>query len=139
MSCNPAIGGQAKDIVKEILAAKGKILMPPVFSPDSQYAQGTVRASRAQADSSCSLDEERAENQEHLDLKQARLHLVVDDEVVGVRDASRRQISRQNRILTTGTFRRVDTSARPSRWPGRRSPLSGCPITYGSLALKSVD
>jgi tRNA uridine 5-carboxymethylaminomethyl modification enzyme len=131
MSCNPAIGGQAKGhIVKEIDALGGE-MGKNIDATGIQFRilntrKGpAVRASRAQADKQLYRLRMKSvlENQEHLDLKQAEVtRLVVEgDEVVGVETRAGVIYLGKTVILTTGTFMKGLIHIGLTNYPGGRA------------------
>ncbi len=131
MSCNPAIGGQAKGhIVREIDALGGE-MGKNIDATGIQYRvlnmrKGpAVRASRAQADKQLYRLRMKAvlENQAHLDIKQAEvIRLVIDrDEVSGVDTKAGVRFYGKTVILTTGTFMKGLIHIGLINYPGGRA------------------
>jgi tRNA uridine 5-carboxymethylaminomethyl modification enzyme len=149
MSCNPAVGGQAKgQIVREIDALGGEMARvadrtaiqyrllnrskgPAVQSPRAQcdrraYARAMQAVLRGQAN--LSLFEETA-----ADL------LVRGDEVRGVRCGSGRMVAARAVVLTTGTFLRGLLHRGEESWPGGRlgePPAEGLSAGLERLGLR---
>ena len=131
MSCNPAIGGQAKGhIVKEIDALGGEMgknidATGIQFRILNMRKGPAVRASRAQADKQLYRLRMKGvlENQEHLDLKQAEVtRLVVEGEkVVGVETRAGVRFLGKTVILTTGTFMKGLIHIGLTNYPGGRA------------------
>lgn len=131
MSCNPAIGGQAKGhIVREIDALGGE-MAKNIDATGIQFRilnirKGpAVRASRAQADKQLYRLRMKSvlEKQEHLDLKQAEVtRLVIDGEkVVGVETRAGVIFLGTTVILTTGTFMKGLIHIGLTHYPGGRA------------------
>mgnify|MGYP006294148471 CR=1 FL=1 len=149
MSCNPAVGGQAKgQMVREIDALGGEMARvadrtaiqyrllnrskgPAVQSPRAQcdrraYARAMQEVLRGQAD--LSLVEDTA-----ADL------LVRRDEVAGVRCESGRTLAARAVVLTTGTFLRGLLHRGEASWPGGRlgePPAEGLSASLERLGLR---
>ena len=131
MSCNPAIGGQAKGhIVKEIDALGGEMgknidATGIQFRILNMRKGPAVRASRAQADKQLYRLRMKSvlENQERLDLKQAEVtRLVVEGEkVVGVETRAGVRYLGKTVILTTGTFMKGLIHIGLTNYPGGRA------------------
>lgn len=131
MSCNPAIGGQAKGhIVKEIDALGGEMgknidATGIQFRILNSRKGPAVRASRAQADKQqYRLRMKRVlETQDNLDLKQAEVvRLRVSGEAVdGVETKSGICFAGKTVILTTGTFMRGLIHIGLTNCPGGRA------------------
>ena len=114
MSCNPAIGGQAKgQIVREIDALGGVMAL----NTDATAIQfrllnckrgPSVRSPRAQCDKKAYQFRAKAELERmpHLDLMQANvLRLVTDtDGVCGIQTNMGMQVNSRSVVVTTGTF-----------------------------------
>lgn len=131
MSCNPAIGGQAKGhIVKEIDALGGE-MGKNIDATGIQFrilnaSKGpAVRASRAQADKQLyRLRMKRTlEGEKNLQLKQGEVtKLAVDNgEVVGVETRGGVLYRGKTVILTTGTFMRGLIHIGLTNYPGGRA------------------
>lgn len=131
MSCNPAIGGQAKGhIVKEIDALGGEMginidATGIQFRILNMRKGPAVRASRAQADKQLYRLRMKSvlEHQERLDLKQAEVtRLVVENgQVVGVETKAGVRYHGQTVILTTGTFMKGLIHIGLTHYPGGRA------------------
>ncbi len=131
MSCNPAIGGQAKGhIVKEIDALGGEMgknidATGIQFRILNMRKGPAVRASRAQADKQLyRLRMKRIlENQNNLDLKQGEVTrlVIVSGVVVGVETRGGVLFSGKTVILTTGTFMRGLIHIGLTNYPGGRA------------------
>ncbi len=149
MSCNPAIGGQAKgQVVREIDALGGEMARvadataiqyrllnrskgPAVQSPRAQcdrraYARAMQEVLREQADLSRFEDTVA-------DL------LVRADEVTGVRCEGGRTLAARAVVLTTGTFLRGLLHRGEASWPGGRlgePPAEGLSASLEHLGLR---
>lgn len=131
MSCNPAIGGQAKGhIVKEIDALGGEMgrnidATGIQFRILNMRKGPAVRASRAQADKQLyRLRMKRVlENQDNLQLKQAEAtRLIIDDgQVTGIETRSGVVFRGRTVILTTGTFMKGLIHIGLTSYPGGRA------------------
>jgi tRNA uridine 5-carboxymethylaminomethyl modification enzyme len=131
MSCNPAIGGQAKGhIVREIDALGGEMgknidATGIQFRILNMRKGPAVRASRAQADKQLyRLRMKRVlEQQDNLDLKQAEAtRLVIDgDTVTGVETKAGVTFLGKTVILTTGTFMKGLIHIGLTHYPGGRA------------------
>ena len=116
MSCNPAIGGQAKgQIVREIDALGGMMgLNTDATSIQFRMLNGTkgpsVRSPRAQCDKKAYQFRAKAtlERQERLDLKQGNVVRILVDEggACGVETNLGLRLEGQAIVITTGTFMR---------------------------------
>ncbi|NTW99110.1 MAG: tRNA uridine-5-carboxymethylaminomethyl(34) synthesis enzyme MnmG [Geobacteraceae bacterium] len=131
MSCNPAIGGQAKGhIVKEIDALGGEMARN-IDATGIQFRilnmrKGpAVRASRAQADKQLYRLRMKAvlERQDNLDLKQGEVTrlAVSGNDVVGVETRGGVLYRGKTVILTTGTFMRGLIHIGLTHYPGGRA------------------
>lgn len=131
MSCNPAIGGQAKGhIVKEIDALGGE-MGKNIDATGIQFRilntrKGpAVRASRAQADKQLYRLRMKStlEHQNNLDLKQAEVtRLVIEgNTVVGVETKAGVRFMGKTVVLTTGTFMRGLIHIGLTNYPGGRA------------------
>lgn len=131
MSCNPAIGGQAKGhIVKEIDALGGE-MGKNIDATGIQFRvlnvrKGpAVRASRAQADKQLYRLRMKAvlEHQSGLDLKQGEVTrlAVKNSEVVGVETRGGVRFNGKTVIITTGTFMRGLIHIGLTNYPGGRA------------------
>ena len=131
MSCNPAIGGQAKGhIVKEIDALGGEMgknidATGIQFRILNMRKGPAVRASRAQADKQLYRLRMKnvLEHQENLDLKQAEVtRLVIEgDKVSGVETRAGVTFVGRTVILTTGTFMKGLIHIGLTHYPGGRA------------------
>jgi len=131
MSCNPAIGGQAKGhIVKEIDALGGEMgknidATGIQFRILNMRKGPAVRASRAQADKQLYRLRMKSvlENQQRLDLKQAEVTRLVTDsgQVVGVDTKAGVRFVGKTVILTTGTFMKGLIHIGLTNYPGGRA------------------
>ena len=116
MSCNPAIGGQAKgQIVREIDALGGFMALNTdatciQFRMLNSRKGPSVRSPRAQCDKKAYQFRAKVELERHdrLDLKQANVTsiLTCDDGACGVQTNFGLQVNCQTVIVTTGTFMR---------------------------------
>jgi tRNA uridine 5-carboxymethylaminomethyl modification enzyme len=117
MSCNPAIGGQAKgQIVREIDALGGLMALNTdatgiQFRTLNASKGPGVRSPRAQADKKAYQFRAKAvlERTEHLDIFQAnvmRLFLDGDGAAAGIETSLRLRIRSRAVVVTTGTFMR---------------------------------
>jgi len=131
MSCNPAVGGQAKGhIVREIDALGGEMgknidATGIQFRVLNMRKGPAVRASRAQADKQLYRLRMKnvLEHQENLDLKQAEvtaLHLQ-DGVVAGVDTRASVRYRGKTVVLTTGTFMRGLIHIGLVNYPGGRA------------------
>jgi len=131
MSCNPAIGGQAKGhIVKEIDALGGEMgknidATGIQFRILNMRKGPAVRASRAQADKQLyRLRMKRVlENQDNLHLKQGEVTklFIAENEVAGVETRGGVLFRGKTVILTTGTFMRGLIHIGLTNYPGGRA------------------
>lgn len=131
MSCNPAIGGQAKGhIVREIDALGGEMgknidATGIQFRILNMRKGPAVRASRAQADKQLYRLRMKSilEHQDNLDLKQAEVTRLVigGGKVVGVETRAGIKFSGQTVILTTGTFMKGLIHIGLTNYPGGRA------------------
>jgi len=131
MSCNPAIGGQAKGhIVKEIDALGGEMgknidATGIQFRILNMRKGPAVRASRAQADKQLYRLRMKSvlENQQRLALKQAEVtRLVIENgQVVGVDTKAGVRFLGKTVILTTGTFMKGLIHIGLTNYPGGRA------------------
>lgn len=131
MSCNPAIGGQAKGhIVREIDALGGEMgknidATGIQFRVLNTRKGPAVRASRAQADKQMYRLRMKSvlERQENLDLKQAEVTglYLVNGAVAGVDTRAEVRFSGRTVVLTTGTFMRGLIHIGLVNYPGGRA------------------
>jgi len=131
MSCNPAIGGQAKGhIVREIDALGGEMgknidATGIQFRVLNTRKGPAVRASRAQADKQLYRLRMKSvlERQENLDLKQAEVTALYlqNDAVAGVDTRAGVRFLGKSVILTTGTFMRGLIHIGLVNYPGGRA------------------
>jgi len=131
MSCNPAIGGQAKGhIVKEIDALGGEMgknidATGIQFRILNMRKGPAVRASRAQADKQLYRLRMKKilESQENLHLKQAEVTrlVVINGSIAGVETRGRVIFRGTTVILTTGTFMRGLIHIGLINYPGGRA------------------
>src|SRR5512138_3271386 len=131
MSCNPAIGGQAKGhIVREIDALGGEMgknidATGIQFRVLNTRKGPAVRASRAQADKQLyRLRMKRVlEQQANLDVKQAEVTglAVEEGRVLGVDTRARVRYQGTTVVLTTGTFMRGLIHIGLTNYPGGRA------------------
>jgi tRNA uridine 5-carboxymethylaminomethyl modification enzyme len=146
MSCNPAVGGQAKgQMVREVDALGGQ--MARVADATAiQYrllnrSKGpAVRSPRAQCDrrAYARAMQEVLRGQANLDLfeETAAEVLVRGDEVAGVRCESGRTFAARAVVLTTGTFLRGLLHRGETSWPGGR--LDEPPASRLSASLERL-
>lgn len=116
MSCNPAIGGQAKgQIVREIDALGGVMALNTdataiQFRMLNSRKGPSVRSPRAQCDKKAYQFRAKAEleRQDHLDIKQANVTRIVTDDVgaCGVETDFGLRVNCRAVVVTTGTFMR---------------------------------
>ncbi len=116
MSCNPAIGGQAKgQMVREIDALGGMMALNTdatsiQFRMLNAKKGPSVRSPRAQCDKKAYQFRAKAiiERQAHLDLKQGNIDriLVDDDGAAGIETSLGMRIMARAVVVTTGTFMR---------------------------------
>ena len=116
MSCNPAIGGQAKgQMVREIDALGGAMALNTdatsiQFRMLNAKKGPSVRSPRAQCDKKAYQFRAKAiiERQPHLDLKQGNIDrvLVDDDGAAGIETSLGVRIMARSIVVTTGTFMR---------------------------------
>ena len=116
MSCNPAIGGQAKgQMVREIDALGGAMALNTdatsiQFRMLNAKKGPSVRSPRAQCDKKAYQFRAKAiiERQPHLDLKQGNTDriLVDDDGAAGIETSLGVRIMARSVVVTTGTFMR---------------------------------
>lgn len=131
MSCNPAIGGQAKGhIVKEIDALGGEMgknidATGIQFRILNMRKGPAVRASRAQADKQLYRlrMKEVLEKQDNLDLKQGEVTrlAISNNAVIGVETRGGVLFRGKTVILTTGTFMRGLIHIGLTNYPGGRA------------------
>lgn len=116
MSCNPAIGGQAKgQIVREIDALGGVMALNTdataiQFRMLNSRKGPSVRSPRAQCDKKAYQFRAKAEleRQDHLDIKQANVTRIVTDDAgaCGVETDFGLRVNCRAVVVTTGTFMR---------------------------------
>ena len=116
MSCNPAIGGQAKgQIVREIDALGGLMALNTdataiQFRLLNSTRGPSVRSPRAQCDKKAYQFRAKAEleRQPHLDLMQANVVRILrdDDGACGIQTTMGVEIRSESVVVTTGTFMR---------------------------------
>lgn len=131
MSCNPAIGGQAKGhIVREVDALGGEMgknidATGIQFRVLNMRKGPAVRASRAQADKQLYRLRMKAvlEGQKNLDLKQGEVTRLATDgnKVFGVETRGEVLFRGKTVILTTGTFMRGLIHVGLTSYPGGRA------------------
>src|SRR5438552_5512644 len=116
MSCNPAIGGQAKGQMVREIDALGGVMGLNTDATSIQFRMlnsgkgPSVRSPRAQCDKKAYQFRAKAvlERQPHLDLKQGNVTriLVQDDEIRGVETNLGLRVLGKAVVVTTGTFMR---------------------------------
>jgi tRNA uridine 5-carboxymethylaminomethyl modification enzyme len=116
MSCNPAIGGQAKGQIVREIDALGGVMGLNTDATSIQFRMlnarkgPSVRSPRAQCDKKAYQFRAKAvlERQERLDLKQGNVVriLVEDDGACGVETNLGLQVLGRSVVITTGTFMR---------------------------------
>ncbi|MHA3772062.1 tRNA uridine-5-carboxymethylaminomethyl(34) synthesis enzyme MnmG [Verrucomicrobiota bacterium sgz303538] len=116
MSCNPAIGGQAKGQIVREIDALGGVMGLNTDATSIQFRMlnarkgPSVRSPRAQCDKKAYQFRAKAvlERQEHLDLKQGNVVRILADEsgACGVETNLGLRVNAKAVVVTTGTFMR---------------------------------
>ena len=145
MSCNPAIGGQAKgQIVREIDALGGLMGLNTdataiQFRLLNSKRGPSVRSPRAQCDKKAYQFRAKAEleRQQNLDLMQANVIRILRDDngVTGIQTNMGMQVNCRSVVVTTGTFMRGLLHVGLKNQPGGRMGDSVSSLSDSLLAL----
>ena len=145
MSCNPAIGGQAKgQIVREIDALGGLMALNTdataiQFRLLNSKRGPSVRSPRAQCDKKAYQFRAKAEleRQHNLDLMQANVISILRDDngVTGIQTNMGMQVNCRSVVVTTGTFMRGLLHVGLKNQPGGRMGDSVSSLSDSLLAL----